>query len=447
MEEPNGSHLVIHRPTSRKRFLSTIHHIRKGCVGFPPLSLLLGLVLAACAGVVSHPHPAPSQTPLTRLDTPSLAPTKTPSPHPPTATVAITAPTITSAAGTSSPSPTSNATPYVYAYGPDNFPPDINPLTGLPAADPTLLERRPMVIKVTHFPRSVRPQWGLALADHVFEYYIGDNMSRFIAVFYGSDASRVGPIRSARLFDEHIMRMYRAIFAFGYADDLVLEPFLEPDLRRFLVIERPDNCPPLCRIGPKYAYNNLYTDTRELSQYITARGTNNERQNLNGLRFELAVPESGNVGEKLSLQYSTLSYNRWEYDEDTGRYLRFQETADDSLEGAAYAPLTDSLTGGQISANNVLILYITHEYILKSSSTEVIDMPIDGQGTGYAFRDGQIYPITWIRNSEKEMLTLLLPNELPYPLKPGNIWFEIIGESSPFELQTDGSWNFEFGIP
>lgn len=406
-------------------------------------NLLLSLTLAACAGVVSQPQTIVLETPLSSSKPSSVA---TESPNL-TATETATVTTARTVTGTPSPSPTSNATPFFYTYGTDNFPPDINPLTGLPVADPTLLDRRPMVIKVTLFPRSVRPQWGLALADHVFEYYIGDNMSRFIAVFYGQDASRVGPIRSARLFDEHIMRMYNAIFAFGYADDLVLEPFLEPDLRNLLVIERPDNCPPLCRIGSKYAYNTLFTDTRELSQYITDRGTSNERQNLNGLRFELPVPESGNVGEKFSIRYSTLSYHRWEYDEDTGRYLRFQEAADDSLEGEDYAPLTDSLTGEQISATNVIILRITHEYILKSSSTEVIDMPIDGQGTGYAFRDGQIYPITWIHNAREEMLTLILPNELPYPLKPGNIWFEVIGESSPYELQTDGSWNFEFSIP
>ena len=94
---------------------------------------------------------------------------------------------------------------------------NINPLTGLPVSDPALLERRPMAIKVTKFPRSVRPEWGLSQADNVYNYYIGDQMTRFIGVFYGTDASRVGPVRSAH-FDENIIRMYKAIFVFGSAD-------------------------------------------------------------------------------------------------------------------------------------------------------------------------------------------------------------------------------------
>ena len=37
----------------------------------------------------------------------------------------------------------------------------IDPLTGLPPADPSLLQRRPLAIKVTNFPRYTRPQYGL----------------------------------------------------------------------------------------------------------------------------------------------------------------------------------------------------------------------------------------------------------------------------------------------
>jgi hypothetical protein len=94
---------------------------------------------------------------------------------------------------------TNIASPSRVFYGPSYFPEDVDPLTGLPGDDLRLFQRRPIVIKVTNFPRSVRPQWGLSQADQVFEYYIGDEMSRFIGIFYGKDASRVGPVRSARL--------------------------------------------------------------------------------------------------------------------------------------------------------------------------------------------------------------------------------------------------------
>ena len=215
------------------------------------------------------------------------------------------------------------------AVGPDSSPKEVNPLTGLPAADPSLLERRPIAIKVTNFPRSVRPQWGLSAADHVYEYYIGDQMSRFIGIFYGADASRVGPVRSARLFDEHILRMYRSLLVFGWADDPVLEFLTQPDIRPFIIVERANNCPPLCRIGPKYAYNTLFADTTQIAPYLEDHRVNNARQKLTGLRFAAETPKSGHPAAELSIRYSAISYHRWEYDAAQGRYLRFQETHDD----------------------------------------------------------------------------------------------------------------------
>jgi hypothetical protein len=272
-------------------------------------------------------------------------------------------------------------------------------------------------------------------------------MSRFIGVFYGSDASQVGPIRSARLFDEFVMRMYRGIFVFGWADDPVLERLTQADILNRLVVERENNCPPLCRLKSGKGYNNLFTDTHLLSQYVSERGTNNERQDLSGLRFEPAVPRSGNPGGTFSIQYSNVSYHRWEYDPAAGRYLRFQEVEDDRGQEKRYEPLADSLTGSQLAADNVVVLRTAHQIFYQSTSTTIYDMPFSGQGSGYAFRDGQVYPVAWTRTSPDRLPSLLLPDGRPYPLKPGNIWFEILGETSLFEPAADGGWNFRFNIP
>jgi len=411
--------------------------------------ILAGVFWAGCTAVgfqtqlmrfVTVPTPTLPTT-LTRQLVESL-----PEPTPtiaPTATASLTSTPAPVLTATLPPTPTK----YVYSYGPNKFPPDINPLTGLPVGNPNLLERRPVVIKVTNFPRSVRPQWGLSRADHVYEYYIGDQMSRFIGVFYGQDASRVGPIRSARLFDEHVMRMYKGIFVFGWADDPVLEFFLVDDVKNLLVVERPDNCPPLCRFGPEYAYNTLFTDTSQIQAYLEARRTNNERQDLSGLLFRMDTPPSGNPGTQLSLAYSHISYHYWEYHPESGRYLRYQEKKDNLDNQPAYAPLMDSLTGEQLAADNLVVLQLPHEYYYQSSSTEIIDQLINGEGQGYALRDGQIYPLTWEQETPQVLLTLKLPTGQLYPLKPGNVWFEIISETSELAREEDGGWRFTFRFP
>jgi hypothetical protein len=72
-------------------------------------------------------------------------------------------------------------------YGPqqENFPADVNPFTGLPVADPALLEQPALLLSITHFPPDVRPQAGLSFASWVFEYLIATGTTRFAAVFHG----------------------------------------------------------------------------------------------------------------------------------------------------------------------------------------------------------------------------------------------------------------------
>lgn len=400
---------------------------------------LLGLVLAGCAGFESPPQAFAMATPMT----------ETPSPVVPTLRPTATA-VVFALKPTGTPLPTRTpaaALNLTYGYGPADFPPGYNPLTGLPVADPGLLERRPVAIKVTNFPRSVRPQWGLSLADHVFDYYIGDQMTRFIGVFYGSDANQVGPVRSGRFFDEHVIRMYKSILVFGMADSRVLDPWLESDIRSYLVVERPDNCPPLCRIGPESAYNTLFADTQQLGEYLEKRGTNNDRQILSGLRFESAIPFSTLAGNRLSTFYTWIAYNLWEYNAYSGRYLRFQEAQDEKQGEKGYQPLVDSLTHEQITADNVVVLLIPHEYYVNTETTEMVTMNFFGQGVAYAFRDGKAYQILWRRDKPEMLLSLEYPGGQPYSLKPGNTWFQVIGASSAIQQGADGAWDFKFAIP
>ena len=400
-----------------------------------------GLFLAGCAQAAAAVPDGYPDNPL------ASQPTKTLRVVPPTATAVqfVLQPSSTPLP-TATPEPT-NAAGYTSALGPDSFPPGFDPLTGRQVDDPSSLERRPLAIKVTNFPRSVRPQWGLSAADQVYEYYLEDLLTRFIGIFYGTDASRVGPVRSGRPFDETVLRMYKGFLVFGYADDAVVKPWMESDIKNFLVVERPGNCPPLCRIGPEDAYNTLFADTAALTDYVNGLGTNNERQDLNGLRFEEYASLGGKAGQTINTRYSLVSYNRWEYDAASGRYLRWQDAADAERGAETYMPLADSLSGEQVAAENVVALIIEHSYYYQSTSTEIFQMNFTGEGTGYAFRDGRAYPILWRRSAADQMVRLYDSSGRPYPLKPGNVFFQVLGTSSSIEEDGRGVWRFYFDIP
>ncbi len=360
-------------------------------------------------------------------------------------------PTARPAAGTalpvpSLPEPAAIPTLTTTETAPAPLPPGTNPLTGLVVADPSRLERRPLGIKITLFPRDARPQFGLSLADLAFEYYLEHGLTRFFAVFYGNDANKVGPVRSARFFDENLVRMYKSIFVFANADRKVLDPLLESDLLDYLVVERTDNCPPVCRNTFEQGYNNLFTNTQALSQYVSEeRKMENERQDLSGMHFDLIPPPGGIPGTSLTTIYSTSSYNRWEYDPETNRYLRFQETGNKERDTAeTFAPLIDRLTGDPIAADNVVTLMVPHDYYSKTP--EIVTMQLWGFGSAYAYRDGRVYRVYWNRATETSVLTLFNGDGTRFALKPGVTFFQVIGQSSRV-WQFGEDWRFEFQIP
>ena len=298
---------------------------------------------------------------------------------------------------------------------------------------------------MSNLPRNVRPQWGLSLADIVYEYYTEEGTTRFIALFLGNNADIVGPIRSARLFDGNIVRMYKAILAFGSGDIRVRNRLYNAEYANRLVSEFPAECPPMCRYEPNGA-NDLITNTAELTKYGKQKGIDKGRQNLDGMYFNMATPAGGQPVNHIFTRFSSAIYNRWDYDPATGKFVRNSETTDDLTGGQneIYAPLTDRLTNEPITADNLAVILVPHEYY--SVVPEIIDMQFTGTGTAYIFRDGQAYKVKWNRPAANSVLSLTGADGKPFPFKPGNTWVEVMGIYSKAE-QKGNDWRFTFSIP
>ncbi len=374
----------------------------------------------------------------------ACGPSATPTAGPTDTAPVVSVPTETSAPPTEAPTvtPTLAPTPLYPAegMGPSNFPADVDPLTGQIVASPKLLDRRPMVIKVQNLPRNSRPQWGLSLADIVFEYYTEEGTTRFAGVFYGQDSETVGPIRSGRFIDAHIVRGYKALFAFGYAYVAEMDRFTHSDFANRLFVEGPGS--PFKRYDPN-GFNYLTINTADLSAYATSKGVDNTRQDLSGMFFKLEPPAGGQPVNQVYARYSSSIYNRWDYDTATGKYLRFSDTADVYVAGDTekYAQLTDRVNNQPIAADNVVVLYVDHELY----SPGIYDILLSGTGDAYAFRDGQAYKVKWSR-ADTNVISLVNADGSPFAFKPGNTWFEVMGLSTQLQ-QSASNWRFNHNMP
>lgn len=406
--------------------------IRLFCLCLVAVGLFIGL--AACqnmpASDAAASLPTSSTTPLiTNGANQFILPTSTPTPflaappvittptQPLVSTVTMSLPTPEANAPTLLPAPT-----LVGLIGPTNFPANVNPLTGELVSNPALLARRPLAIKISNYPPLVRPQAGLNNADLIFEHYAEGGVTRFTAIFYSHDAEPVGSIRSARLIDLEIPKMYDAAFAYSGSSGPVKEmirssPFFDrtisPDFAHsgFYRLE-----------NPNIAFEHtLFTDTPTLRHLLGLRGQDTPPQFHNGMAFLSTLPDGGIANaNRIEVQYRGTNVF-WQYNPGSGRYTRWTDGQ----------PHLDANTGQQLNFRNIIVLAAHHvdSDILEDlvdGGHYSIQIQIWGEGPVSIFRDGQRYEGMWRRLAETDMLTFydLAGNILP--LAPGNSFFQIV---------------------
>lgn len=408
------------------------------------------LVLVGCqpAQQASTAVPTPAKTEETIIYLPGIdAPGATAQPAAtaaPMKTQALPSPTSlpTQAAPTTAP------TQAPASVGPDQFPEGYNPLTGLQVKDPSLLAYPPALVSVSNFPLTARPQAGLSFAPYVFETYIGYGMTRFLAMFYGdfpsaADAAvggssgaqefKIGPIRSGRLPYERIRNLYSGFLVMASASPEV----------NFVINESVDVFG-----SDSDNINSAMIDVTKLEDIAAARAKTAKSINLTGNEFAAAAPEGGKPANQLRMFYNYLNQAEWRYDAASGKYLRWQDQAEVSRE---FLPATDRLTGQQLSADNVIVLFAPHSVLNSAGSLIDINLFFT-ENKAYLLRDGQIYPIHWntYAGDYEKQTGSLRPIRFtdtegsPFPLKPGNTWVQVVDTGAGFSQPEPGVWRARF---
>ncbi|HEX2997573.1 MAG TPA: SdrD B-like domain-containing protein [Anaerolineales bacterium] len=133
-----------------------------------------------------------------------------PPPVPPTATETSTPSSTSTSTATAAPSATSTPQPHFtpVAYGPEaeDFPANINPLTGRAVEDPEMLKYPAVLVSISNMPVTARPQAGPGFAPWVYELYIGEGATRFLNVFYGDFPRAVPNVNGGCKVREEIVR-------------------------------------------------------------------------------------------------------------------------------------------------------------------------------------------------------------------------------------------------
>jgi hypothetical protein len=319
--------------------------------------------------------------------------------------VAVT--TTTRAAATTS---TELATTTEPATGP------VAPLTGLRVADPALVNRAALAAKIDNLDAgrdTALPQAGLARADVVFEEIVEGNITRLVGVFHSQAPGRIGPIRSARTTDVHLLpQLGPVLFAWsGGNDGVVAEVHRSPFL---LDVGHDAASASYSREPGRRAPHNLFVEADELwgrrpDAVAPPRALFSFRAD-----GQPASPEA-NPAAGVGISWgggTATSPVAWRWDPDTRLYLRSQNDR----------PHLDA-DGTQVAASNVVVMVT--EYGRSAADTRSPEANTVGEGELFVYTDGGVVWGRWSRPAEDQPASLTDVAGNTILLTPGTTWVEL----------------------
>ena len=392
------------------------------------LWFFLAVLLSSCSLVA----PAPKITPLvTNLaTTPTLNPEQA----------------LTKAARQATPTPIPTSTPWqvVTPTATQRSIPaqsdTTNPLTGLQVENSGLLWERPVMVKLANWPQSLRPFNQIIDADMVFEYFIGYQTNHLLALYYGGDATAVGPLAPGRVVDARLGRRYQASLVVASAPPTV-EGVFEQTLPDRVFYRGYAPCPGICTETEAQGGNSV-VNTSAIRNFIKSEGIEDEISRLPDLYFDREIKVWDESALRVSYLYADFSVMDWRYDKIYGGYELWQDFQ--QADGSYTLQQTFDRDSQQpVIFENVLILLA--DYIEYNPSFYDIDFREgDREQAAVFLRDGKLTHGTWYVPNVDEPLQFFDMQGKPYTLKPGQTWIAFASTSSRMTMVEEGIWDIIF---
>ena len=305
--------------------------------------------------------------------------------------------------------PTAPGTTAAPSQAPSPTPARTHPFTGRAGAKdgPVLAVK----IDNTH---SAKPQRGLRSADIVYVEQVEGGLSRIMAVFSSTLPSQVGPVRSARISDLHILPQFgRPAFAYSGVQSK-MKPYLA---RTSLIDVSPDTTGgAYTRGGPNPAPYNLYAAPQRL---LAKAATATKARDI-GFRFGPA-PSGGRTVTSFTARYPAASLVfRWSAKEH--RWLVWQDGRPDR-----------AAEGGQLGGQTIVVQQARttrsqfHDFL--GNYTPLVQTV--GSGSATVLRDGKAYAARWSRPSEDKGTVYTTPSGQPMTFAPGQVWVVLVNPGHP----------------
>lgn len=306
-------------------------------------------------------------------------------------------------------------------------------------------KHRPLGVMLENHTEA-RPHSGLSFADVVYEAVAEGGITRFLAVYYCQDAGITGPVRSARTYFLDMVSEYGdsplyahvggantpgPANALGQIEDYGWAGY--NDLNQFSVgfpTYRRDEA----RAGrPVATEHTMYTTTSKLwkvgeERKLTEKNEDGANWDEDFVPYKFKEESPSNAAQSIHVEYWANQSNYdvdWKYDPKTNSYLR--------VNGGQ--PHNDRNTGKQITAKNIVVLYMTERRANDGYEGNLhLLYGTKGSGKALIFMDGKEITGKWTKDSRTDR-TIITANGSEVKFDPGTIWFHILPIGAVVDVQ------------
>jgi hypothetical protein len=274
-------------------------------------------------------------------------------------------------------------------------------LTGLPT---DRVETRPILVVKIDNVDGARPQTGVDVADVVIEEKVEGGLSRLAALFQSTGADPVGPVRSARTSDIHLLANLGApLFAYsganlGVGGALAASPLVDVGATRHSGL--------YYRESSRRAPHNLYTRT---SRLWAAEPGGSPPQAIFEFRADgEGLPAGARPVSGVDLTYGATR-GSFTWDPGSGRWFRETDGRPHTVAG-----------GGQVGPQNVVVRFV--DYQSSPADARSPEAVVTGSGPLWVLTHGHVVEGRWEQPTPTSPTRWLDADGDTIRLTPGRTW-------------------------
>ena len=283
-------------------------------------------------------------------------------------------------------------------------------------------KKRPVALMVNNIIDSM-PQSGVGQADIIYEFLEEGGITRLMPIYSNLEGlEKMGSCRSARYYYDRKAVEFDAIFCHFGQNYLA-----EADFESYNFLDHIDgnskDAEFYYRTTDREAPHNAYTSGEGLENAIKANGFESNHSSYYKKAFNFNItdkaPENGEPAKKITTAYNADRKPWFEYDDASGKYLRFQY-GDKQI---------DDTTGEQLAFENVIIQFCKHSIVPGEEAADLQDIWLCGEGEGLYASDGVIIPVTWKKADEADCTHFFTKDGKKLKMNPGKTWVTIFKDS------------------